>query len=793
MSFFVVKKAMIRFIFLCFLFFISLNGYSQLQRKVQFGARVEYVTENGNSGCKVQQVVRGTSVALKLQEKDLIVKIGNSTFASTDEFIRLFMEYSPDQEVQLTVLRGKKKLVLKAKAIARPYETDDNATVIYDEANYKGGQLRVIINKPFKETKMPAMLFIPGYTCSSIDELTNDHPYKRIIDAYVDAGYVTLRIEKSGLGDSKNTPPCESCDLLDEIENFEVGLKKLKTLSYVDTNQIIIVGHSMGGIIAPALSAKNQVAGVVVYGTTAKSWFEYQIEMYRVQNALAGMNPIEVEQSVLEQYDLNYRYFVKKEKLEDLAKDPKADSVLRTSWEYDGKGKIYSRNAEYWRQIQDYPHLENWKNTKAKVLVQFGESDFQAFSRADHQQIVNTVNHFHPGNAILKTYPSTDHFFAKSGTMQEAYNKFSNGQIQQLFDEYNQEVGLSAVQWSNDVLSKKDETILPEKGWKKLNTERYSGKQDDIAFINEKEGWYVNGYGSIYHTQNGGETWEKQLEKKGTFFRCIAFVDSLRGFAGTVGTDYFPDVTDTIPLYGTTDGGKTWNPVSYAGPYVKGLCAMDIVKEQYINHGKIDYKIHIFGVGRVGSPANMMVSHDGGLTWTSNSMNKECKMLFDIKMFDKNTGFACAASDEDMGKSNALILKTSNGGKTWKKVYQSKRPFEGTWKASFPTEKTGYVTIQSYNPDPNVKQQRIAKTTDGGETWKEINLVENAGAREFGIGFIDENHGFVGTMNSGYETKDGGLTWTPINLGMACNKIRIYRDANGKIYGYAIGVEVLKF
>ena len=780
-----------------FLFFsiCSLNLlFSQsLQRKVQFGARVEYVTENGTSGCKVKQVARGTSVALKLLENDLIVKIGNSTFASTDEFTQQFLTYSPNQEVQLTVLRGKKKLVLKAKAVARPYETDDNATVIYDEVAYKGGQLRVIINKPFKENKMPAMLFIPGYTCSSIDDLPNYHPYKRIVDAYVDAGYVTFRVEKSGLGDSKNTPPCESCDLLDEIENFEVGLKKLKSLPYVDPNQIIIVGHSMGGIVAPAISAKNKVAGVVVYGTTAKSWFEYQIEMYRVQNALSGMNPIEVEQSVIAQYDLNYRYFVKKEKLEDIAKETKADSILRTSWEYDGKGKIYSRNAEYWRQIQDYPHLENWKNTTAKVLVQFGESDFQAFSKADHQQIVNTVNFFNPGNATLMTYPSTDHFYAKSGTMQEAYNKFSNGQIQQLFDEYNQEVGLSAVKWSNEVLSKKDVTTLPEKGWKKLNTERYPGKQDDITFINEKEGWYVNGYGSIYNTKNGGETWEKQLEKKGTFFRTIAFVDNLVGFAGTVGTDYFPNVTDSIPLYGTRDGGKTWKPVDYKGPYVKGLCAIDIVKEQYINHGKIDYKIHIYAVGRVGSPANMMVSHDGGETWTSNSMNNDCKMLFDIKMFDKNNGFVCAASDEDMEKSNALILKTSDGGKSWKKVYQSNRPFEGTWKASFPTKQVGYVTIQSYNPDPNVKQQRIAKTTDGGETWNEINLVEDAGAREFGIGFIDENHGFVGTMNTGYETKDGGKTWSKVNLGMACNKIRIYKDANGKTYGYAIGVDVLKF
>jgi photosystem II stability/assembly factor-like uncharacterized protein len=172
----------------------------------------------------------------------------------------------------------------------------------------------------------------------------------------------------------------------------------------------------------------------------------------------------------------------------------------------------------------------------------------------------------------------------------------------------------------------------------------------------------------------------------------------------------------------------------------------------------------------------MMISHDGGITWQSNNMNNNCKMLFDIKMFDKNNGIVCASTDEDLSKSNALILKTNDGGKSWKKVYQSSRPFETTWKASFPSVNVGYVTIQSYNPDPNIKQQRVAKTTDGGNTWKEINLVEDANAREFGIGFIDDNHGFVGTMNSGYETKDGGNSWLAINLGMACNKIRLYKD-----------------
>lgn len=328
--------------------------------------------------------------------------------------------------------------------------------------------------------------------------------------------------------------------------------------------------------------------------------------------------------------------------------------------------------------------------------------------------------------------------------------------------------------------------------WEKLTTEPYPGKQDDICFIDENTGWYVNGYGKIFHTSNGGKSWEKQLEKKGTFFRTIAFIDENIGFAGTVGTDYFPNVEDTIPLYGTSDGGKTWNAVQYSGNYVKGLCAIDIVKEQYINHGEIDYKTHIYAVGRVGAPANFMASHDAGKTWQSYSMNDDCKMLFDIKMLNKDLGFACAATHEDITQSHALILKTTDGGKSWKSVFESNRPFETTWKASFPSEEVGYVTIQSYNPDTTVVQQHVAKTTDGGETWTEIELVSDNKAREFGIGFIDEKHGFVGTMNSGFETKNGGQTWKKIDLGRACNKIRIYKNPNGNVYGYAIGVDVFK-
>ncbi len=427
----------------------------KLIRKASLGAQLE-PTEGG---VKVLKVIEGTALNIKLLEGDVIKQINQVPTPDYAALTNAISSKRDGDEAVVEVTRKGKNLLLKGKYKGRPFETSAITEVIYDQVPFKNGQLRVIINKPKQEGKLPAMLFIPGYTCTSVDNLRENHPYKRIVDAFGQAGFVTLRIEKSGLGDSFNTPSCESCDLKDEIENFEVGLKKLQSLPYVDTDNIIIVGHSMGGIIAPALSAKNKVAGVIVFGTTAKSWFEYQIEMYRVQNLLAGMEPLEYEKSITDQYDLNYRFFVKKEKLADLARDPKNDSILKQQWMYDGKGMIYSRNAEYWRQIQDNNHLENWKNTKAKVLVQFGESDFQAFSKADHEQIVRTVNYYNPGNATLQTFPLTDHYYAKSGTMQEAYDKFNRQQYTQLFNEFNFEVTKSAVEWSSKVVNLKRDSV----------------------------------------------------------------------------------------------------------------------------------------------------------------------------------------------------------------------------------------------------------------------------------------------------------------------------------------------
>ena len=94
--------------------------------------------------------------------------------------------------------------------------------------------------------------------------------------------------------------------------------------------------------------------------------------------------------------------------------------------------------------------------------------------------------------------------------------------------------------------------------WTKLETEGGAGKQDDIFFVDSATGWYANGLGKIFRTRDGGKSWKRVIHKKGTYFRCLGFLDATHGFAGNIGPGYFPGVTDTTWLYETKDGGETW-------------------------------------------------------------------------------------------------------------------------------------------------------------------------------------------------------------------------------------------
>lgn len=329
-----------------------------------------------------------------------------------------------------------------------------------------------------------------------------------------------------------------------------------------------------------------------------------------------------------------------------------------------------------------------------------------------------------------------------------------------------------------------------EQHWKVLPTVAAKGKQDDIFFIDENRGWYGNGAGHVYQTGDGGETWTLIWEKAGTYVRAIGFVDADIGLLGNIGLDYFPGVTDPCPLYRTADGGRNWTPVTaVSGPVPEGICAIDVLRRPYVNAGRIDDRVTVRAGGRVGGPARLMTSHDLGLTWLSEDLSSLTGAILDVHFVSERVGFIAGATDADVKNARTVILRTMDGGRSWKRVHEGKRQFEIIWKLSFPTPRVGFATVQNYDPDPSVAQRFVARTTDGGASWDELPLVSDHGIQEFGIGFVDADHGWVGGAPHGFETRNGGRSWVPADVGRATNKIRVVRTKSGSRV-FAIGTDV---
>jgi photosystem II stability/assembly factor-like uncharacterized protein len=323
-------------------------------------------------------------------------------------------------------------------------------------------------------------------------------------------------------------------------------------------------------------------------------------------------------------------------------------------------------------------------------------------------------------------------------------------------------------------------------GWHTQPTEAYAKKRDDIVFLDARNGFYGTGKGRLFRTTDGGHSWTLAWEHPGTFIRSLGFIDATRGFLGNLGAG-LAGTTDPVPLYRTSDGGRTWQAVQLGSGSMTGVCAIDILKARAIVEGEVRDRILVHAAGRANGPAQLLRSEDGGESWQVFDLSDRAGMILDVKFLDPDTGFVFAGTSSDVRQSSALILSTHDGGRTWREVYRSSRRQEIIWKASFASARIAYATLQS--DDDSNSQQRFLKSTDAGAHWRELPLVRNPKAQEFGIGFVGARHGWIGTAAGGFETTNGGKDWNASSLAPKANKIRT-RAVDGTSMIYAIGTEV---
>ena len=437
----------------------QISNSQELKRKAYLGVHGTEITDsvadiyNINFGINIDSLADiSLTEKHKLKPADIIVSINSNEVKTMNELKRQVSLSREGDKAKFIIIREKKAIEITGIYPAFPYEESETHEIIYDKFEFDSGYIRVIIDKPKGPDKLPAILFIQGYTCSSIDNVGDKHPYIQLVKGLCDSGYVVMRIEKPGICDCNNISKCNDIGFNTETEAFLKGLQKLKSYDFVDTSKVFIWGHSLGGIVAPIIANREKVKGIIVYGTTIKPWREYLVEMFRVQNPIMGIDFVENENNMLNYYKIIHALFIDKSKPSLIAKDTALSTIFKEVMFYDdeeNEERIWGRNYKAFVQIDDYNLTEYWSKTDADVLVFWADADIEAFSRYDHETIVDVVNRYHPGKGKFIHLKNTTHAFAKVESMQHG---IENRNWKYLTENFNEEIIHKTDEWIKELI-----------------------------------------------------------------------------------------------------------------------------------------------------------------------------------------------------------------------------------------------------------------------------------------------------------------------------------------------------
>jgi uncharacterized protein len=394
------------------------------------------------NGLLITRVTPGSSAAdAGILADDVILRVNEANVGSANSFIATIRNFRVGDKFQLTILRGGEQQMKTITLKPRPFETSTDFDVLYRSVDTRMGRRRVIVTKPKTPGKVPAVLLVGGIGCYSLDNFAPDHAYRGMLYGLTNQGFATMRVEKSGMGDSEG-PPCQSsqADLRQEIEGYVAGLRALKTYDFVDADKVFIFGHSIGGIVGPAVAAEEKVRGLVVSETVGTNWFEYALENFRRQAVLRNMPYEAVENDTRVYRDCKQKLWLEKKTPEEIRREnPACSEFVRDPAPY-----------TYMQQLTELNFAEMWKKVSAPTLIIYGTSDFLT-SAAEHEYLRDMVNKFRPNTATYVEIPQMDHYLVRAASQQESMQRFGNPQA--AAPPFDERILNEALKWLKQIIN----------------------------------------------------------------------------------------------------------------------------------------------------------------------------------------------------------------------------------------------------------------------------------------------------------------------------------------------------
>ena len=368
----------------------------------------------GETGILVQNVVEGGSAkAGGIQPNDIITQVNDHQVVDVNDFIQTARVLRAGDTATIQLRRGNESLTKPVAVKPRPLESAPDVDTFYKAVSVDGSLRRVIVTVPKSGGRHPAVLYLNGIGCFSQESANLQSPDALLLYGLTRAGFVTMRVEKSNMGDSQG-PPCSSpaVDLQAEQRGYVAGLRALKQYPFVDPDNVFLIGISIGGVHAPLVAQQVPINGIIVINTVIKPFLEYLLDTRRRQHLLRHTPYDEMDRRLRTNERCNHRLLIERQTPEQVLKDSPECADFIT----------YPAPYTYMQQWAAINPAEEWKKIEAPVLVVYGTADFVS-TIADDPYMVDLINSFHPGHATLKEIPGMEHGLTRAASMEASINK----------------------------------------------------------------------------------------------------------------------------------------------------------------------------------------------------------------------------------------------------------------------------------------------------------------------------------------------------------------------------------
>ncbi|WP_026715115.1 alpha/beta hydrolase family protein [Flavobacterium daejeonense] len=325
---------------------------------------------------------------------------------------------------------------IEKTALKRPQEPaklfpyyEEEVTFLNPKANIS---LAGTLTLPKKEGVYPAVILISGSGPQNRDEELMGHkPFLVISDFLSRNGIAVLRYDDRGFGNSKGD--FKSATTADFATDVESALAYLKTRKEINTNQIGLIGHSEGGVIAPIVASKSKdVNFIILLAGTGIPGNELLLLQQEKIAHVSGISDAEIQKATANNKTL-FDLIVHSTDNEKLKSDLRAElnqiidndtaakipnGITKEKYIDEKLNQLISPWMLYFIKSNPATVLEK---VKCPVLALNGEKDTQVPYKENLTAIKNALAKGGNKKLTVKSFPNLNHLFqeCKTGSPEE--------------------------------------------------------------------------------------------------------------------------------------------------------------------------------------------------------------------------------------------------------------------------------------------------------------------------------------------------------------------------------------